>query len=167
MLRSTRTPGGHRRITAGALIEFLNARQMPVPRELDHLSRRRVLLVDDEPGVRHTFELVARAHTDRIELRTTDNGVDALIIVGSYKPHLVILDYVMPGLDGLEVCRRILASPDAGDTRVALLTGAPNAEAEHLEKRALEAGAVAFLAKPLAFADVMALLEPTFRLRPL
>ena len=112
---------------------------------------RRILVVDDDPLVR---ELLAAVLGDgEFELGFAEDGASALKSVEERVPDLVVLDVMMPGMDGYEVCRTLRAAHPA--TRIVMLT-ARHGEAEHAT--AMAAGADAFLTKPfspLALREVM------------
>ncbi|MEL6548430.1 MAG: response regulator [Myxococcota bacterium] len=140
-----RTPGGHRRIRASDLVSFLTEHQMPVPRDLEGASKRRVLLVDDDEAQLRT---IARAFEEipSIELVTCDNAVEALVKVGSFRPHLVILDILMPGMDGFETCERLRQNPETAEISIVMTSGALTDE---MRKRAESIGVAAVMPKPL------------------
>lgn len=148
-----RTPGGHRRIRAGDLVAFLEKHKMPVPRHLAGLSRRRVLVADENTKHLDALKRRLRAHADRIELIVAANGVDALVLIGALRPHLVVIDVAMSDIDGLEVCRRLKANSETRSIAILLTAASPDKETE-LE--AIEAGASACIAKPV---DVGLLLD--------
>jgi excisionase family DNA binding protein len=150
-----RTPGGHRRIRIGDLVSFLDKHKMPVPRSIAGGARRRLLVVDDDQKQLDAVKRKFKAHIDRVELITAANGIDALVAVGSFKPHLLVLDVYMPGeMDGLEVCRRL---KDKGSemkaTDILITTGLLTAD---VETEARKAGAAMALSKPI---DIAVLLE--------
>lgn len=147
-----RTPGGHRRIRAADLVAFLTAHRIPIPRELEQLSRRRLLVVDDDQAHLKAIERSLRRHAARLELALCDNGIDALVRVGSFHPHLVVLDVFMPDLDGLEVCRRLQANPETQDVGVIVASGHLTGE---IERSAREAGARCCLSKPIDLEAVL------------
>ena len=80
------------------------------------------------------------------ELETASNGYDGLLKVGTFGPDLLILDLRMPGLDGLEVCRRIKANPAIRATQILMITAFAE---KGTAKEARQAGADGFLRKPL------------------
>ena len=141
-----RTPGGHRRIRAADLVAFLSEHQMPIPQNLQHAARRRLLVVDDDAGQLESLQRLFEPYHDRIELQVAHNGVDALVHVGSFKPHLIVLDLALKHIDGLEVCRRLKASAQTQDIRVVLAIHALTAE---LRSQAAAAGAKGCIDKPL------------------
>ncbi len=84
----------------------------------------RILVVDDDPLVRHIL-MEALAMPRRYLLEEAVNGIEALIRLGTWRPALVLLDVLMPEMDGVEVCRHIRAEPALAGMKVILTTGFP------------------------------------------
>lgn len=122
------------------------------PPRVDVAERRRVLIVDDDDGQLRALGRFLKRYQDRLDVSLIDNGIDALIQVGASRPHLVVMDVFMPGLDGIEACRRLKSNPETCDVRVILASSNMSPE---LEARALAAGAERAVAKPF---DVSAIL---------
>jgi len=141
-LTAFKTPGGHSRIEVTEFQRFLQKHGMPpypVP-----WQPTRILIVDDEPLIVNLFvEFLARDPRG-FDLESATNGYEALIKVGSFKPALLILDVVMPQLDGIEVCRRLKQDPETRGIKILGVTGYPDSV-----PGLLEAGADACLTKPL------------------
>jgi two-component system response regulator EvgA len=102
--------------------------------------RPRVVLVDDHQSVLMAFRRLLQSSCDVVECLA--NGVDAVNAVRTLKPDVVVVDLMMPDLDGLEVCRRI--KQVAPDTHVVIVTAFDD---EHVHAIALQVGAAAFVAK--------------------
>jgi two-component system response regulator MprA len=116
----------------------------------------RLLVVDDDPAVRDALALLL--DLNGFEVSTAIDGREAIRALADEPPDAVILDVLMPGLDGLEVCRRMRATGDR--TPVLMLT----ARTEVAERVAgLEAGADDYLAKPFAHAELIARLRALLR----
>jgi two-component system response regulator MprA len=116
----------------------------------------RLLVVDDDPAVREALALVLDLHG--FDVSTAEDGREAIRTLSVASPDAVILDVMMPGLDGLEVCRRIRSTGDR--TPVLMLT----ARTEVSERVAgLEAGADDYLAKPFAREELIARLRALLR----
>jgi excisionase family DNA binding protein len=145
LLPAYRTPGGHRRVGAGELVEFLKAQHMPVPRSLE-ARQVRMLVIDDEPRFLTSLKEVLRRADPRLEVEVAEGAIDGLLKVGSRRPDVVLLDTYMPGMDGLEVCRRIKATPETAHVAVMAMSGR---RSDELARRYEEAGAACFLQKPL------------------
>ena len=141
LLPSYRTPGGHRRIRRDDLLAFLRKHQIPTPASLVD-GTFSILIVDDEQEVAAMFRNFFQRQGD-YEVSTASDGITALMEVGRIKPDLLILDIMLPGVDGVEVCRRIKAN-SANKTSIIAISGT-----ESNEKRTLQAGADAFMLKPV------------------
>jgi two-component system response regulator MprA len=116
----------------------------------------RLLVVDDDPSVREALALVLDLHG--FDVATAADGREAIRTLSLAPPDAVILDVLMPGLDGLEVCRRMRATGDR--TPVLMLT----ARTEVSERVAgLQAGADDYLAKPFAREELIARLHALLR----
>jgi excisionase family DNA binding protein len=146
-LKAFTTPGGHHRIERADLVRFLEDHGFPVPGVLTEPDLPRVLLVDDEVGVTDFLARALKTDPDAsYDVVTTQCGYEACILVGEKSPDLVVLDIKMPGIDGVEVCRRILSNPASRSTHVIAVTGYPSDENV---RAILKAGARACLPKPL------------------
>ena len=119
-------------------------------------DRRRVLVVDDDPRV---LEALRRALTLKgFAVVVAEGGEEALDLLALGAPDAVVLDVLMPDVDGIEVCRRLR---DAGDrTPVLMLTAR---DAVHDRVLGLEAGADDYLVKPFALEELVARLRALLR----
>ena len=116
---------------------------------------RLVLVVDDDEMIRRLVRAVLEA--DEFEVAEARDGEMALQLASETHPAIVVLDIMMPGLDGVEVCRRL----DHDRVKVIVLTARDD---PNLEVECREAGANAFLTKPfssIALLDLVAELLPT------
>jgi excisionase family DNA binding protein len=141
LLPSYRTPGGHRRIRHDDLLAFLRKHEMPTPASLLE-GKFNVLIVDDEHGIIDIIRTFLQRQGG-YEIASASDGITALIEVGRVKPDLLILDINIPGVDGVEVCRRIKAD---SSNKTAIIAVSGTAEKE---KKVLAAGADAFMLKPI------------------
>ena len=112
-----------------------------------------MIVVDDDPAQLRGMGRAFRRWADKIDVTYVDNGVDALVEVGAVRPHALVIDVYMPGLDGIEVCRRLRANPTTRDLILIVTSGRMTAE---LEQVARSTGARRVLRKPV---DVTAIVE--------
>ena len=106
---------------------------------------KKILLVDDEQDLLDLMEYnLAR---ERFEVNTATSGDDALASIRDERPDLIVLDIMMPGMTGIDVCKRIRDDPGLADLPVLMLTAL--GEEEH-EIVGLEAGADDYLPKPVS-----------------
>ena len=111
---------------------------------------RLVLVVDDDDMIRRLVRTVLEA--DELEVVEVPNGLAALEAAEAQHPTVVVLDVMMPGLDGVEVCRRL----DHDKVKVVMLTARDDPD---LEDAARAAGADAFLTKPFSSVDLLDVVE--------
>jgi two-component system response regulator MprA len=120
------------------------------------MSDERVLVVDDEPNVRESLQIALGVAGFDVDV--APGGSEALERVSSAPPDLMVLDVLMPGLDGLEVCRRLRS--EGSDLPVLMLT----ARDEVPDRVAgLEAGADDYLVKPFALEELLARIRALLR----
>ncbi|HXE37767.1 MAG TPA: two-component system response regulator [Azonexus sp.] len=109
------------------------------------LSKQSILVVDDLP---ENIDLLSKTLSDDYRIRAATSGEKALKIVYSDEPpDLILLDIMMPGLSGLEICRRIKANPDRRRIPIIFVTAMSSIEDEQL---GLEVGAVDYITKPIS-----------------
>jgi len=114
----------------------------------------RVVIADDDDDIRALLEIAVRRQGFEVVAGVAD-GRQAWTAIQELRPDLVVLDLTMPGMSGLEVCRRTRSDPELRGIRLVLLTAAADAAAF---ERGLEAGADEYLTKPFtlpALAQVM------------
>lgn len=148
-LKAFRTPGDHYRVAAqeferfGAQYGFLSK-----PREAP-----RILVVDDEPEMVALVSETLRGIRPPPKFESAFDGYEGMLKVGTFRPHLLVLDLRMPGVDGFEVCRRIKGDPATRETKILAITAYPEDAAQ---EKALQCGADAFLAKPFTVRELKA-----------
>jgi len=139
-LEAFRTPGRHFRIRTSALRRFQNAFGFST----DPDDRPRILVVDDQPDFVEMAVETLKEMLPGALFEDAAGGYEALLRIGSFQPHLLLLDLRMPGLDGYEVCRRVKEAPESKGTKIIAMTGFSGENAEGL---ALACGADAFARK--------------------
>jgi len=105
---------------------------------------RRILQVDDDEDILLISRLALESYGG-FEVRTATGGAEGLALVADWNPQLVILDWMMPGMDGLEFVVELRRRPEGASIPVIFLTASVT---EATRRRLLEAGALAVLAKP-------------------
>lgn len=148
-LKAFRTPGGHFRVTAK---EFQRL-QVAYGFVREPEDSPRILVVDDDPGLLEVLLNVLRDARPGLKLEAASDGYEGLLKVGTFRPHLLVLDLRMPGMDGFEVCRRIKSDPVLRTAKILAITGYPE---DFARERAFESGADAFLTKPFTLTELKA-----------
>jgi len=139
-----RVPGSKfRRIPREELIKFMRDNDIPIE-TLTGARKKRVLIVDDDPQIVELFVDVL-SRDERFEIKTAMTGYDAGLITEQFKPDLMILDYMLPDINGNVVCQTVRKNPDLGDMRIIIVSGVVNQDQIH---DLLTAGADEFVKKP-------------------
>jgi two-component system, OmpR family, alkaline phosphatase synthesis response regulator PhoP len=122
---------------------------------------KEILIVDDEPGIVVPIQFLMEQQGYLVMI--AERGEDALDLIYKYKPDLVLLDIMLPGIDGYEVCEIIRLNPDYREIKILFLT-AKGREVDIAKGLAL--GADAYITKPFSndelVASVKELLESTY-----
>src|SRR5438874_10922573 len=150
-LKGFRVPGSRfRRIPREMLYKFM--KDNGIPTDALESGKRKVLLVDDDVEL---VELMTKVLEEdgRFEVRVAGNGFDAGMMVKEYHPDLIVLDVMLPDINGKEVCHRVRADPAMEDVRIICISGM--IEDDKVQELKL-AGADDFVQKPF---DVDVLIE--------
>lgn len=155
-LKAFTTLGGHRRIKAEDLKSFLEENNIPVPKELAERldTAKKILIVEDDVKFLRLMERFFRTFRKKWEVFSAADGFQAGSLVGSEKPDVVILDIMLPDINGFKVCEIIKASDKR--TLVIAVTGY---DSEDIKKKILAAGADDYYVKPFKFEQLVARIE--------
>lgn len=138
LIKAQTTAGGHRRFPREEVERFRRERSLGE-------RGRQILIVDDEPALTRYLSAFLK-DVAGVSTAIACDGFSAGRLVQTFHPDTLLLDLMMPGLDGFEVCRQIKADPVTRHIRIVAMTGYPTPENI---QRILEAGATACLGKPL------------------
>jgi excisionase family DNA binding protein len=161
LIPAFKTVGGHRRVRREDLERVCRERGIPfnVPTGSEV---GRILVVDDEPVVLDLVRDVVKDLSQKFEVEVAKDAFDAGRLVATFRPQLIFLDLMMPGVDGFEVCARLKRDPATTATEVMAITGYYT---EANMERILSAGAAACLRKPLDVLEVRNKVLDAFKLR--
>jgi len=149
-LKGFRVPGSRfRRIPREALYKFM--KDNGIPTDALESGKRKVLLVDDDAEL---VELMTKVLDEdgRFEVRVAGNGFDAGMMVKEYRPDLIVLDVMLPDINGREVCHRVRADTTLEDVRILCISGM--IEDDKIQELRLS-GADDFLHKPFDIEELI------------
>ena len=119
------------------------------------LAGIRILLIDDEPNIIEFLEM--GLGNEGFEVRTASDGMKGVTLAKQFQPHIVILDIMMPGMDGFEVCRMLKKTEN-----VAIIMLTAKDEVDERVK-GLNLGADDYMAKPFSFEELLARIQARIR----
>ena len=149
-LKGFRVPGSKfRRIPRDVLYKFM--KDNGIPTDALESGKRKALVVDDDEEL---VELIADVlNSDgRFEVRTANNGFDAGMMVKEYHPDIIVLDVMLPDINGKEVCERVRSDTNLDDVKIICISGMVEA---HKVDELKQAGADEFVQKPFEVNDLM------------
>ena len=153
LLKAEVTVGGHRRFLRAEVERFARDHGMAGARTAG--GGTRLLVVDDDRQlVGYICELLSEI--EGLQIETAFDGFDAGTKMQVFRPHIVLLDLMMPGLNGFEVCQRIKSDRLTQDTRVITMTGFASSENTG---RSIASGAERCLSKPLDAAALLGMVR--------
>lgn len=144
------TPGGHRRFLRTEVERFAGKRGVKV--DLSTSSELRVLVVDDDVSLAGYLEELLSTRGEPLVCHVAHDGFTAGLMVQRFRPHIVLLDLRMPGMDGFQVCQQLKRDPETRDVRVIAMTGYFT---ESNITRIMECGAERCLRKPFDSTELL------------
>lgn len=157
LLGATKTPGGHRRIARGDLVHFAREHNYPLTRELLGLPppARKVLIVDDEPDF---CDMVRRylMLKGSFEVEVADSGFAAGITIVRFRPSIILMDILMPDMDGFEVLRMLRADTEMRAIPVIACTAYRD---PHIEERVRQESFQGYVEKPVRLERLLQVIE--------
>jgi excisionase family DNA binding protein len=144
-LKAQKAEEGGSMIRKEDFIEFLERHKLPIPPELAKDHQKRLLIVDDDKAVIDVLKELL-SDTENLEIDTAHSGYEAGLRTSTFKPHVIILDLWMPGINGFEVCRHLKYNPETSNIKIIAITGYP---CEVSMKKITDIGADFFLEKPI------------------
>ena len=143
--------GGHRRIKKEDLDRFLKERGITIPDGQLEDERNKILVVDDDKIVVETIVQSLEEDEHGYELISAADGFEAEAQIKHFEPDLLILDIMMPDINGYEVCKKLKSDPETKDIRIIVLSAYLDDENY---KRMKEYGADACFSKPLPLPEL-------------
>ncbi|MCL5034686.1 MAG: response regulator [Bacteroidetes bacterium] len=151
-LKAYATPGGHFKIWPSDLKKFLKAHSMDINFDFKGEHRRKILVIDDDESYAELVREVLLDKLENCEVTITHDGYEALILLGELQPELIVLDLMMPGIDGFKVLDLIASRKANYPLKVLVLSGNLTASAIDRLRRSR---ADQWLAKPISTAELV------------
>ncbi len=154
-LKARVTPGGHRRIPLSELVVFMKKYEMPIPANIED-AHKQILILDDEPMMTRLLDKGFKKHQDRYTVQVANNPVDALVLIGKRLPHLLVVDLLMPVMDGFQVCQILKSNPATKEMKIVAISGKKLSSSQ---QDFLSKNCDVFLQKPFELNDLVASID--------
>jgi excisionase family DNA binding protein len=158
-LEGFRVPGSRfRRIPRPSLIRFMKENSIP----LDNLEsgKKKVLVVDDDAEIIELISDILK-RDGRFEIKTASSGYEAGIMTQQFRPDLILLDYMLPDVNGNVVCQTIRKNPEFESAKIIIISGV--VKEEEIEQL-LKSGAEGFVKKPFSINEIIEKIASTLKM---
>ncbi len=134
-LEAWKTPGGHRRISRDSVERWLSSRQPGRSGEGTGMRPRmsgapRVLMIEDSTHFQNLMSLIVKQQFPHVELSIADDGISGLAMVGQLQPHVLLIDILLPGIDGGTLITSLRSHERFRDSKLVVLTSLDEAQRE-------------------------------------
>lgn len=150
VLEAWKTAGGHRRIPVASVEAMLAKRRNQAPSISDSNAPLELMIAEDDPTLQTLYRVTVETWNLPIRLRIVSNGFEGLVQVGQNPPDIMIVDLMMPGLDGFEMIRQLRATPDLAKMDIIVVTAIDHDE---IVNKGLPSDITVF-GKPIPFHEI-------------
>lgn len=145
------TAGGHRRIKKEDLLELMQKNNMPIPENLAKGQKHVVLIIDDDPKILQMIKTVL-SREEGLRVITAESGFVAGLTIYTNMPDIILLDFLMPNMDGFDVCHRLKSDEKTKDIPIIAVTALK--EPEEIKKM-FSAGIADLISKPFKSEELL------------
>ena len=158
ILMAWKTSGGHRRVSLASVNEQIRRRTSPSNNTHAHANSDRltVLIAEDDPNLQKLYTMTMNSWALPISLHIVNNGFEGLVHIGQHQPDILILDLMMPGMDGFDLIRNLRANPALSAMDIIVVTGMTP---ESVKDRGGLPSSTTMYSKPIPFAQLQGFLQ--------
>ncbi len=166
-LEAWKTPGGHRRISRQSVDRWRDGERQSTPpskvgRPLDVADHPKVLLIEDSMHFQNLIGLLVRQKFPTVELRSASDGIAGLAMAGQFQPDVLMVDILLPGIDGAALITSLRSHPQFGQMQIIVVT---SLDKDQLEPYAFALEDVPVVHKPRLVVELPPLLVRCLALR--
>ncbi len=159
MLRAWKTPGGHRRVARESVEKLLHTKMNEGSAAAslawqEQVRPLRVLVVEDDAALLRLYDTTMSLWTMAPEVAVVDNGIDALLMIERVNPDLLILDLMVPGIDGFKMLEVLTKNPRYASMAIAVVSGM---DGDTIKRHGGVPAGIEVLPKPVPFARLFEL----------
>lgn len=151
-----RLPSGRIKILRSDFLSYIKTHDLYLDKEFFNIKSRNIVVIDDDESIHNLFQKFFGELNSELDVKYAVDGMSGLLIIGASNPDIVILDIEMPGMKGIEVCKKILADDSLIGINIVVISGYLSKYKEKLKKMDIET----FIEKPFTFRDLNKKLLP-------
>ncbi|MEI7432186.1 MAG: response regulator [Betaproteobacteria bacterium] len=155
-LAAWKTNGGHRRLSLASVKEQLRRRSSPNLQTGAQTNELSVLIAEDDQNLQKLYSMTMSSWAMPFSLKIVNNGFEGLVQIGQQAPDILILDLMMPGMDGFEMIRTLRANPALSAMDIIVVSGM---SPESIKDRGGLPSGITVLAKPIPFPQLQGFLQ--------
>ncbi len=155
-LKAWKTSGGHRRVSVQSVNENLSKRSAEISKSGSSREELSLLIAEDDQDLQKLYRMTISGWGMPISIQVVGSGFDGLIKIGVRAPDILILDLLMPGIDGFQMIARLRANPDLNQMDIIVVTGVGKDE---IVRRGGLPASVTVFQKPVPFSELRGYLQ--------
>lgn len=156
ILKADRLPSGRVKILRSDFLHYLKSHNIHIENEYFGNATLKIVVIDDDEKILDFIKKFFNRINFDGEIEYAVEGISGLILIGSVKPNLVILDIDMPGMNGIEVCKKVLSDERLVGTKIVIISGYISKYSEELSELNIQEK----IEKPFKFSDLENRLVP-------
>jgi excisionase family DNA binding protein len=149
-LKSHLTPSGKKKVLLDEFLDYLKQNKIPVVPDLLPQKQKKMVVIDDDDKIINLFQRYFQEISSGWQIEYARDGMTGLLKIGVFRPDVVILDIEMPGMDGIEVCKKIQQDENLAHIKIVIISGFTSIYDEELE----QLGVAVILEKPFTFSEL-------------
>ena len=151
-----RLPSGRIKILRSDFLDYIKTHELYLDKEFFNIGSNKIVVIDDNESIHSLFQKFFEEVNSDLEVKYAADGMSGLLLLGASKPDIVILDIEMPGMNGIDLCKKILADDSLAGIYIVVISGYLSKYEKELKKIGLET----FIEKPFTFKDLNEKLLP-------
>jgi excisionase family DNA binding protein len=149
-IKSYHLPSGRKKVLRDDFITYLEKNKLPVDPDIFPTKKKKLIVIDDDDKIINLFQRYFQKVATGWHIEYALDGMTGLLKIGIYRPDVVILDIEMPGMDGIEVCKKMQQDERLAHIKVIIISGFTTIYEEDLQKL----GVATILEKPFTFSEL-------------
>jgi excisionase family DNA binding protein len=149
-IKSYPIPSGRKKVLRDDFLSYLKDHDLPVNNDMFPNYRKKMVVIDDDDKIINLFQRYFQKVSSGWQIEYARDGMTGLLKIGVFRPDVIILDIEMPGMDGIEVCKKIQEDANLAHIKIIIISGFTSIYEDELQ----ELGMVTVLEKPFTFSEL-------------